>query len=89
MISLVLPRKHRVMQEKANITIETNSFLALDRNLGNKKASRLDIFNMFCEGLFLRYRFRVEHYAILFTCRLGYKSMKFIETQNIQGLLLR
>ena len=89
MISLVWRRKHRVMQEKANITIETNSFLALDHNLGNKKASRLDILNMFCEGLFFRYRFRVEHYTILFTCRLGYKSVKFIETQNMQGLLLR
>ena len=31
------------------------------------------------EGLFLLYRFRVEHQANLYTCRLAHKIVKFME----------
>ena len=40
---------------------------------------------MFCEGPFLRYRFRVRRYANLFTYRLGQKIIKFTETQRLPG----
>ena len=52
---------------KCKITVDTISFLAPDHHLRSKIDS---ILNVFCDGLFLLYRFKVEHQADLFTCRL-------------------
>ena len=52
---------------KCKITVDTIRFLALDHHLRSKIDS---ILNVFCDGLFLLYRFKVEHQADLFTCRL-------------------
>ena len=38
---------------------------------------------MFCEGLLLPYRFKVEQQAYSFTCTLKNKIVKFIEIQSL------